>query len=152
MSSPIFLFLLIDPFHNTNIPEMLSNHARHLLEHLRDACSCLRRNRKVWELLEVGDGLRRVLGSDIAFVGDQHAKGRMLFVLVVEFKPCGTVLEGLRIGDIIDQEAEVGIFEVARNEAFEAFLPGSVPELNAILSLTDRDVFDEEVDADGGLS
>ena len=76
----------------------------------------------------------------------------MLLVLVVEFEPCGAVLEGLRIGEVVDEEAEIGVFEVAGNEAFEAFLAGSIPELNAVLALIDGDVFDEEVDADGGLS
>jgi hypothetical protein len=76
----------------------------------------------------------------------------VLLVLVVELEPGGAVLEGLRMGAVVDEEAEVGVLEVAGDEAFEAFLAGSVPELNAVLSLVGSDVFDEEVDADGGLS
>jgi len=76
----------------------------------------------------------------------------VLLVLVVELEPGGAVLEGLRMGAVVDEEAEVGVLEVAGDEAFDAFLAGSVPELNAVLSLVGGDVFDEEVDADGGLS
>lgn len=152
LGRPVLLLLFVDLCDDADVPEVLSDHADHLLEHFGHSRPRLRRNCKVRQVLQRADAFGRVLGSYIAFVADQHAEGRVLLVLVVELEPGGAVLEGLRMGAVVDEEAEVGVLEVAGDEAFEAFLAGSVPELNAVLSLVGGDVFDEEVDADGGLS
>lgn len=72
-------------------------------------------------------------------------------MLVVEFQPLGEVVEGGGIGEVVDEEAEVGVLEVAGDEATEAFLPSSVPELKAVGLVAIDEVFDEKVDADGSL-
>lgn len=70
--------------------------------------------------------------GEIFFVADNNAESGVLFMLIVEFHPLEEVFEGLEVGDIVDQDAEVGVLEVAGNEALKAFLASCVPELQAV--------------------
>jgi hypothetical protein len=70
--------------------------------------------------------------GEILLVADNNAESRVLFMLIVEFHPLEEVLEGLEVGDIVDQDAKVGVFEVAGDEALKAFLASRVPELQAV--------------------
>lgn len=72
-------------------------------------------------------------------------------ILVVQFKPPEGTFEGGDIGDIIEYECAAAILEVAGNEALEPLLARRVPKLQPIVSFLVGDVFDQEVDSDGGL-
>ena len=48
-------------------------------------------------------------------------------------------------------DGKMCVFEVAGDEAFEAFLTGGVPKLETDHLSGDTDVFRDKVDADGGL-
>lgn len=72
-------------------------------------------------------------------------------MLVVELHPFERILQGLGAADIVDEHAEVGVLEVAGDEALEALLPSGVPDLQAVGLVAMDEVLDQEVDADGGL-
>ena len=61
------------------------------------------------------------------------------------------VFERLGVRGVINDETAAGILEIAGNEAFESLLTSCVPELKSILFFIIADIFDQKVDADGGL-
>ena len=92
-----------------------------------------------------------LLGDRIPLVADDDAEGTVLLVLVVQLQPPGDVVEGFPAAHVVDQQAEVGVLQVAGDEAFEALLAGSVPHLQAIAAVVIGEVLDEKVYADGCL-
>lgn len=70
--------------------------------------------------------------GEVLLVAHDHTERRVFLVLVVEFHPLEEVFEGLEVGEVIDEEAEVGILEVAGDETLEALLASCIPELEAV--------------------
>lgn len=55
------------------------------------------------------------------------------------------------LGNIVYHDSAVCVFHIVGDEASEALLTGRIPELNTVVFAVASDVFDVEVDADGGL-
>jgi hypothetical protein len=92
----------------------------------------------------------------VALVPHQQLRQTTRAVLLQLHHPVPHVLEGSPIVDSVDDDDARGAFEVGISEGAEAFLPGSVPELQFDASLIvlvidcGLDDFGAEVDADGG--
>jgi hypothetical protein len=61
---------------------------------------------------------------------------------LVELHPLLGAVERFEIGDVVDEDAEMGVLEVTGDEAFESFLPRCVPELQAVRLVAMHQVFD----------
>jgi hypothetical protein len=88
---------------------------------------------------------------EVDLVAYEEDEALAAFVLVEEIGPHLDVGQAVSGGDVEDNECAVGVLEVAGDEGAEAFLPGSVPKLQAVALGLVTDVLGEEVDADGGL-
>jgi hypothetical protein len=72
-------------------------------------------------------------------------------MLVVQLDPPFDIREGALGGNVKDDECAVCVLEVPRDETAKAFLPGGVPQLQAVVLGVVGDVLGEEVDSDCGL-
>lgn len=68
-------------------------------------------------------------------------------MLIVQFQPLESILQGLIIADIINDETTTGILEIAGDETFESLLSGCVPKLYAVMLIPIRDVLHQKVNA-----
>jgi hypothetical protein len=87
--------------------------------------------------------------TEVNLIRHQDA-GRVL-VFLEQLMPHGYVLQRVLLGDIVDEDCELCIFEVGWDETAVSFLSGSVPHLKAVAMSVFGDVFDVEIDADSCL-
>lgn len=79
--------------------------------------------------------------------GDNNAVTALVLDIV---HPLLYALEGVAVGDIIDDNGHRGIANVVGDEGLESLLASGVPELEADGLLLEEDVLGDEIDADGG--
>ena len=66
---------------------------------------------------------------EIGFIAHQEFDNILVSVLVDLSQPVLNVLEGLSVGDIVDEDDSVSTFVVRGSDGLEAFLSGGVPNL-----------------------
>lgn len=84
--------------------------------------------------------------AEVYLIGHQDA-GRLL-VLLEKLMPHGCIFERARLGDVVDEDCELRIFEVGGDETAVSLLPGSVPHLQPKAVAILGDILDVEIDAD----
>ncbi len=60
-------------------------------------------------------------------------------------------MEGICVGDVVDDDGHGGVADVGWNEGPKSFLSGSIPQLKSHGPVLKVHRLGEEVDADGGL-
>lgn len=64
--------------------------------------------------------------------------------------PVANALKRTAVRDVVDEDDSLGPAEVAGGDGAEALLAGGIPDLKFDALVIDLDVFDFEVNADGG--
>ena len=90
------------------------------------------------------------VGLQVGLVADQQLDHILVAVLVDFSQPVLDVLEGLPVGDVIDEDDPVGSLVVGGSDGLEPLLASSVPDLELHGTATGLERPDLEVDSDGG--
>lgn len=84
--------------------------------------------------------------TEVYLIGHQDSGG--LLVLLEELVPHGYIFERAWLGDVVDEDCELRIFEVGWDEAAVSLLPGGVPHLQPKAVSVLGDILHVEIDAD----
>ena len=87
----------------------------------------------------------------VGLIAHKDLDGLVALVLLEHVVPRFEVGEGGLLGDIVDHHCAVRVLHVVGDEAAEALLARSVPQLDAVLLAIARYIFDVEIDAHGRL-
>ena len=85
----------------------------------------------------------------IGLVSDQDSRDVILSVLFDFGHPGVHSVEGVAVGDVVNDDNAMRAFIIARSDSLESFLAGRVPDLQLADFLVDVDGADFEVDANG---
>ena len=85
----------------------------------------------------------------IGLVSDQDSRDVILSVLFDFGHPGVHSVEGVAVGDVVNDDDAMRALIIARSDSLESFLAGRVPDLQLADFLVDVDGADFEVDANG---
>lgn len=86
----------------------------------------------------------------VALVADEELDDVLVTELVDFSQPVFNVLEGLAVGDVVNQDDSVGTLVVGGGNGFESLLSSGVPDLEFDGAAVQVEGANLEVDSDGG--
>lgn len=128
--------MLLDVRHGKHLNFSILRDINNVVEQILYVFSCFGGNLIIWHLQPFGM-LLRLLKSEFAFlqvdfVADHDTEAIANPVVVVEFQPGLRILEGPPVADVDYNESTFGILQIIGDKGPESFLPGCVPQLQAV--------------------
>ncbi len=101
-----------------------------------------------------GEFLALLLGNvslfQIDLIGQKCDDDSVPSLVLHVVHPLLHALEGIAIGDVVDDNGDGSVSNVVGDEGLETFLSGRIPQLQTDGLVLEEDVLRDEVDSDGG--